>query len=120
MMEIIKRAVDKADGFLTLGLKVEAWNILDELPPEAKFHPSVLVLQVRILEREREWLKVEILAESVLRFMPQSAQVWLSLGRARVQLGKIGEAREALRQAFELDESLRLAALDDPWLLALW
>lgn len=119
-MEAIRAAIEKAEGFLVLGMGVEAWDTLEDLPTEAKNHPRVLELRVAVLVHERDWQKAVFLAEGVLAAFPALSGVWLDLARAKAQLGELEAAKEALRRAFALDEELRLEAVKDARLGALW
>ncbi len=119
-MEAIRAAIEKTEGFLVLGMGVEAWETLEDLPTESKNHPEVLALRVAVLVHEREWQKVVFLAEGVLAAFPALAGVWLDMGRAMAQLGDLDAAKEALRRAFALDEELRLEAVKDERLSAVW
>jgi len=49
---------------------------------------------------EKEWEKAVILGDSLASLLPNSAAVWMSLARARAQLGCFTEAREALQRAY--------------------
>jgi len=118
-MNPINSTIEKAEGFLALGMGVEAWETLEGLPTEAKNLQPVLELRLEILVHEKEWEKAVILGDSLASLLPNSAAVWMSLARARAQLGCFTEAREALQRAFSLDETLRLPALSDPLLNAL-
>lgn len=46
--------------------------------------------------------------------------MWLDLGRAKAQLGDLDAAKVALRRAFALDDELRLEAVKDDRLSAVW
>ena len=105
---------------MDLGMGIDAWDTLEDLPSDGKNHPQVLALRVRILAHEREWLKVALLAEGVLSAFPGLPGVWYDLGKARVQLGELEAARAALKRACELDEGWKLLALDDLELEAVW
>lgn len=119
-MEAIRAAIEKAEGFLVLGMGVEAWETLEDLPSDAKNHPRVLELRVAVLIHEQSWQKAVFLAEGVLAAFPALSGVWLDLGRAKAQLGDLEAAKEALRRAFALDEELRLEAVKDDRLSAVW
>jgi hypothetical protein len=120
MIDHIKATVTKAEGFLDLGMAEEAWGILDDLPSESMNHPQVLSLRIQILAHEREWLKLSLLAEGVLAAFPALSGVWYDLAKARVHLGELEAARVALKRACELDEGLRLKALDELDLDGIW
>ena len=98
----------------------EAWGILDDLPSESMNHPRVLALRVRILAHEREWLKLTFLAEGTLSAYPALSGVWYDLAKAKTQLGDLEAARAALKRACELDEGLKLKALEDADLGPIW
>jgi hypothetical protein len=46
-MNVINSAIEKAEGFLVIGMGVEAWNTLEDLPSDAKNHPRVLEMRAR-------------------------------------------------------------------------
>jgi hypothetical protein len=48
-MHVIKTATDKAEGFLVLGMAVDAWESLEDLPTDTKNHPRVLDLRLEYL-----------------------------------------------------------------------
>ncbi len=56
----------------------------------------------------------------MLAAFPALSGVWLDLGRAKAQLGDLDAAKEALRRAFALDEELKLEAVKDDRLAAVW
>ena len=120
MIDHIKAAVTKAEGFLDLGMAEEAWGILDDLPSESMNHPQVLSLRVRILAHEREWRKLTFLAAGVLSAFPDLADVWFDLASAQAQLGELKAAKASLKRAFDLDVGLRMKALDHPELDDNW
>lgn len=51
----------------------QAWESLEDLPSEAKIHPRVLELRLKILVHENEWDKVVILGDSLASLLPNSA-----------------------------------------------
>jgi tetratricopeptide (TPR) repeat protein len=119
-MNHINHATDKAEGFITLGLHVDAWETLEDLPLEAKNHPRVLELRLEILCHKKAWEKASILGESITAILPRSALARFWLAVARFQLGDVALARDALGRAIELDSELRLKALDEPLLSGVW
>lgn len=112
--------ISKAEGFLELGLGEEAWNALEELPPEAKCQPDVYVLHLRILVLGQYWQKVEILAESLAPLLKDHPYVWLALAKAQVAQGRLVEATKSATRVSELAPHLRLTMLEDEQLAALW
>lgn len=119
-MNAIRRAIEKAEGFLALGIGDESWETLEDLPTDAKNHPRVLELRLECLGVLKEWQKVVFLGEGIAAALPESAQIrfWLACGLA--QTGRLEEAREHAKEAAKLDPDLRLRMLDEPALAALW
>lgn len=116
----MKHATRKAEGFITLGLHVDAWETLEDLPISAKNHQRVLELRLEILCHEKEWRKAVILGESIAAALPHSAQAHYWLAVARCQSGDVTGAKEALKRAIELEPSLRARAIDELALSAVW
>ena len=77
----------KADGYITLGLIEKAWEILDQLPPEAKTTEDVISLQVEILLKSNEPLKASFLAESLAYMHPDDPEVLVLPAKYKVQAG---------------------------------
>lgn len=119
-MNALRQAIEKAEGFVTLGMGVEAWETLEDLPPGAKNVPRVLELRLESLVCLRNWPMAEILGGSLAGIMPNSVSVWWSLARVRVQLGKREAALAAVARVTALDASKRLEMLDDPLLASVW
>jgi thioredoxin-like negative regulator of GroEL len=119
-MNLISQAIEKAEGFLALGLGLDAWESLEDLPTEAKKNHRVLELRLEILCHEKEWEKASILGESITAVFPRSAQARFCLAVARFQTGDVELARDALGRGIELDSGLRLKALDEPLLNGVW
>jgi hypothetical protein len=119
-MNPLNHAIEKAEGYITLGLNVDAWEVLEDLPPESKNNQRVLELRLEILCCEKEWEKASILGESITAVLPRSALARFWLAVARFQRGDGELARDALGRAIELDSGLRLKAVDEPLLGAIW
>jgi tetratricopeptide (TPR) repeat protein len=119
-MDATRTAIEKAEGFLTLGMGSEAWETLEDLSPEAKNDQRVLELRLEILCHEKEWQKAVILGESIIAALPRSALARYYLAVARCQSGDMAGAKDVLKSAIELDETLRARALDEPGLSAVW
>lgn len=78
---------EKADGYITLGLIEKAWEILDELPPEAKTTEDVISLQVEILLKSNEPLKASFLAETLAYMHPDDPEVLVLPAKYKFQAG---------------------------------
>ena len=119
-MKEITAAIDKAEGFLVLGMAEDAWETLEDLPTESKNHPRVLELRLECLVVLKEWQKTVILGEGLAAALPQSALIrfWLACGLA--QTGRREEAREHAKEAARLNPGLRARMLDAEALAGLW
>lgn len=119
-MNALEDAIAKAEGFVHLGIGDDAWEALEDLPTEFKNHPRVLELRLEALVCLRNWPMAEILGESIVRVLPGSVSVWLSLARIKAQLGKREQALQAMSQVTALDVSRRLEMVDDELLAPVW
>lgn len=119
-MELVDQAIEKAEGYMELGLTDEAWAVLDELPNWHRRNPLILVTRLKIFGVSQDWKHGELAAEGLVSIHPDKASFWYQLATARIQTGKLPEAREALKKAVELDGDMRLRALEDPLLSAIW
>lgn len=120
MNKEVIRVLEKAEGYIELGLTDDAWATLDMLPAEKQIHFPVLAIRVKILLASKSWYKAEILAESLTQAMPVNGRAWYCLAQALAQQDKISEAKEALKRAFAVEKSLKEEALNDPHLSKIW
>jgi hypothetical protein len=116
----LSRALEQAEGYCELRMWESAWNVLEDLPNELRCHPEVLSRRLDCLIGLEHWDKALILGASLSGIMPQRADVWFRLACIRAQGGNIEAAKAALRKCFDIDPGLRLKALHDPMLEALW
>lgn len=89
MLDLVK-ALRSAEGWIDLGLPLEAQRVLDELPSALAQDPIVQVTRVWILCA---------LGHSVL---PELADVHILAARAFSRVGQFKEARFHLQQAIDL------------------
>ena len=122
-----------AEGFVQLGLYQDGWDELERLAPEARCEPPVLRLRLRIYASMKRWEQVGVLAHSLLAKLPTDtdpnpsiavlafrAELHYRLACAECQLNDMTAAKASLELAFKLNPELRLGALDDPDLEAIW
>ncbi len=122
-----------AEGFVQLGLYQDGWDELERLAPEARWEPPVLSLRLRIYTAMKRWEDVGVLVHSLLSKLPPDtepnrstplvsfrAELYYRLACAECQRKDIIAARVSLQRAFTLNPDLRLGALDDPDLEAIW
>jgi hypothetical protein len=53
--EELEKGLEAATGYFSLGLREDAWNELESLPPELRAHESVIELRVEILLKLERW-----------------------------------------------------------------
>jgi predicted Zn-dependent protease len=111
---------EEAEGYYELELFVEAWEALENLPPEDRASPHVIAMRVRILIALNRSENARIVAEGLINQFPFVAASWLTMARVQVAEGNVDAAKESLSNAFTLDEDLRLDALEDPRLAEVW
>jgi cytochrome c-type biogenesis protein CcmH/NrfG len=119
-LETLMAAIEKTDGYLTLKMWEQAWNILEDLPTHLKNHPDVLIRRIDALTGSEHWTKALILAERTVAVYPQRAEVWLRLARLQAQAGKLEDARLAAKHVVSLDESFRVEVVEDEMLAGIW
>lgn len=119
-MDATRSAIEKAEGFLTLGMGLDAWETLEDLPAESKNDQRVLELKLACLCNQSSWEKAIILDESITAALPRSALALFWLGVAHCQLGDVHEARKVLGRAVDLDPSIRERLIKEPLLEAIW
>lgn len=113
-------AIEKAEGYLFLGLAEEAWETLEDLSTDTKNNQRVLELRLECLCVLKEWQKAYFLGVGLTVALPESAMIRFWLSCALAQIGQIKEARAHAREAGMLDPKLRLRILEEPALAALW
>lgn len=90
-----------AEGWFELGDVVAASNELDEISPENKIHPAVLIMRYEIYAKAEKWDYAVEIANTLLKMLPEDAESWLNLAftvRRRTG-GSIQEAKSILIEA---------------------
>lgn len=67
--------LEEAEGWLGLGDLVSANNELEEVSPEMRAHPYVLMMRLEIYHAAKKWEYVMELAETLVKQLPDQAQV---------------------------------------------
>jgi predicted Zn-dependent protease len=98
-------------------LMAEITQHLAEMEPDEAEHPLDLAFAIR-RSKDPE-AAAEILEAAKSRF-PQEGTIPYNLACYRAVTGKVAEAKTLLAEAFTLDASLRITALDDPDLVGVW
>lgn len=104
--------------------KLGKWESLSYIARNcASLHPAVAEIRVLGAEAIRRTESLGAAYQFLMEGQGSCAQcaMWLyKAGSFEVLLGHQSEAREKLRQAFQLDPELRAKALDDPDLAKFW
>jgi tetratricopeptide (TPR) repeat protein len=127
--------LDKIDPFnraapevlaLRIGIyrRLEKWELMQEIARRlAEFQPDDIQWTLSLAYATRRANSIEaakkVLLSAEPRF-PKEAAIRYNLACYFCQTGDIPSAKNYLKQAFEIDLSLRLAALEDEDLKALW
>lgn len=113
--------LQESSGYLDLGMPLEAWEVLEHLPPEQRALPEVLSMRVRIYLAMGKRDESQVVANGMVHRYQQSGHSWLSLARVMAVSGRPRkDVSEALEKCFRLNRALRLEALDDPLLDGFW
>lgn len=150
----LAKHLEATQGYLGLGMAMEAWNELESIDARHRQLAEVLTARVEICRAMEKWeMMVEIcrflaqgepnaashvlnlayavrrhesvesaaaLLETARRRFPQDAFIVYNLACYRSVVGRIDEAKDLLRAAFELDQDLRSLALEDTDLEPMW
>jgi hypothetical protein len=111
-----------AQGWLGLGNWPEADKDLDSITPEMQGHPDVLRVRFGVHEKTNNW---EMAYETASVLCQNSESHWndvYNLARAACRLGRLKEAFDAVRRAFDLAGTvdIRPKALADEALQGVW
>jgi tetratricopeptide (TPR) repeat protein len=85
-----------AHGWLELGLPLEADKELDEITPELRARPDVLLVRCEVYFQAKKWEHVVAVAETLVKMLPKEPQVWIQRSFALHELGRTQEAFEHL------------------------
>jgi uncharacterized protein HemY len=105
-----------AEGWLELGNWSEANEELEEITPNLRAHPLVLVLRVRIYAAAGRWETALQLGGWLAVSPVADAELLLALSLSACQTGDLDRARAWVTRAVELNQTaeFKLRLLDDP------
>ncbi|MGC4017481.1 MAG: hypothetical protein QM755_23650 [Luteolibacter sp.] len=117
-------SIDVASGYIMLELWEDALEALEDLSPDERSTPDVMVLRLRCCRGMAKWDLGSVLAELLRHGNEEhrhaAAEFWHALAAAEMADGNLDFAREAARKAATASPDVRLAMLDDPALASLW
>jgi tetratricopeptide (TPR) repeat protein len=149
-----EKTLQAAQGYFQLEMWEDAWNELENLAPELRHYPQVILMRLLIFNNMERWEYAVLLGKGAVQQYPQFGPLYLATAHALSrfegaaaartmllsgedalkdepafhfmlacydsQLGNLDLAKTALARAFEIDEKLRLRALQDSDLKPLW
>ncbi len=87
-----------ADGWLDLGVPVEAELELDKVSAANREHPAVMGLRWRILAVRKQWVEAVAFARRIVALHPGEVDGWIHQSYALHELGQTQEALDLLHQ----------------------
>ena len=72
-----KRHLEAAEGWLGLGLHLDANEELDKITPQLRDHPDVLELRWHICAKDKKWDACLEIAAAIIRLAPERADGWV-------------------------------------------
>lgn len=91
-----KLHLQAAEGWLELGDLDSAANELEEIAPELREHPHVLVVRMQIYLEAKRWENVVIIANTLVRDLPELREPWIHRSYALHELKRTQEAYDNL------------------------
>jgi predicted Zn-dependent protease len=88
-------------GWLELGNHLEANEELEQITPEMRAHPAVLVVRYEIYSKAKKWDGAAEIASALVKLLPERPEFWISLAYStrRKPGGGIPQAKEVLTEA---------------------
>jgi predicted Zn-dependent protease len=83
-------------GWLGLGDLVSANNELDEITPELRAHPDVLVARGDIYAKAKKWGSVLTITETLVKIAPEKTYGWIHRSFALHEMKRTQEALDLL------------------------
>ena len=94
-----KRHLEAAEGWLELGLHLEANEELERITPQLRAHPDVLELRWHIYAKEKKWEACLDIAATIIQRAPKSVDGWIHRSFALHELKRTQEAFNQLLPA---------------------
>ena len=96
-----QRHLEAAEGWLELGLPLEANAELKKITPQQQGHPDVLELRWHISAKEKKWATCVEIAAAVIQLAPERVDGWIHRSFALHELQKTQEAFQQLLTAVD-------------------
>lgn len=103
-----QRHLDAAEGFLDLGMFLDADSELERIDPFCRHLPEVLKVRVRVYAAMEKWELVQVVAKRLADNEPQVPKWLLLWADALRRTGAIASAKAVLLEAVERHPSIAL------------
>jgi len=87
-----QRHLTVAEGWIELGLHLEAATELEQITPQLQSHPDVLELRWHISAKEKQWAACVELATVITQLAPERVDGWIHRSFALHELRRTQEA----------------------------
>ena len=91
--------LNAAEGWLGLGDFVSATNELEEISPEFRVHPAVLLMRCQIYSAAKKWDAVIAIADTLVKQLPKLSDAWIHRSFALHELKRTRDAYDKLLPA---------------------
>ena len=91
-----KRHLEAAEGWLGLGLHLEANEELEQITAQLRAHPDVLELRWHIYSKEKKWEACVDIAGAIIKLAPDRSDGWIHRSFALHELQRTQEAFDQL------------------------
>lgn len=95
----LNRCLEAVQGYLTLGMVEEAWEELDDLPPDLRSSDMVAHTRIKIYQSLEKWEPARMLAESLAMKSPENADWWVEWAYSLRREQSVAAARGVLWEA---------------------
>jgi len=99
--EEVLRALQRADGYLDLGMPTGAEKELAAIPDEHRSHIACRKIQLRLLLLRQAWAPAAELAQQLRDEEPHDAGLWVHLAYARRRVSGLDDAYSVLKTALD-------------------
>ena len=92
----IERILQAARGVFDLGMFTDAWNELEELAPETRHRPQVILMRVMIYNNLERWEEAAIIGKGALRHYPNFGALYIATAHALRHFSGAAEAKTVI------------------------
>ena len=101
-MRDLARHLRAAQGYIELGMFVEAADELESIAPEHRSHPVVLAFRYDIYCQLEKWTHAEVVARHLVKVSPEDSGYWVNWAYATRRCQSIEAAKQILLDAEKL------------------